>query len=186
MTHAVLLVDDDPNALAALGRALRKEDYQLVVAGSPSEALDILAQRRIDLIVSDEQMPGGSGSELLARVRREWPETVRFILTGRATLDTALRSINDGAVSRFLVKPCDPEELRLSIREALRQRDLEVQARRLYRKVKRQEEMLSRIDPALCRVERDADGAIVLDDPPNDHDDFMRKVYELLGEQVPE
>ena len=189
MMHTILLVDDDPNVLAALSRALRKEVYQVATAGSSAEAISILSRQRVDLVVSDEEMPGGSGSDLLARVRRSWPETARFILTGRATVDTAVRAINDGAVSRFLIKPCDPEELRVAIRQVLRQRDLEMQARRLYMKVKKQEAMLAevaRVDPALCRIERDADGVIVLDDPPEDHDDFMRKVHEVLGEQVPE
>lgn len=116
---AVLLVDDEPHVLEGLRWTLRGEAYDVLVAGSAREALEILGRRRIDVVVSDEQMPGMSGSEFLGKVAREWPRASRVMLTGRPTLEAAIRCINDGSVVRFLRKPCMPDELRRSIVAAI-------------------------------------------------------------------
>ncbi len=125
VSHAVLLLDDEPNVLSALRRALRKEPYDLLCACSAEEALDILDRRPIDVVVSDQDMPGMTGTAFLAQVRKTYPKTTRFMLTGKATLDVALQAISDDAVSQFFTKPCDHATLALSIRNALKQKELE-------------------------------------------------------------
>jgi len=113
----LLVVDDEPEILDALRRTLRGTKCQLLFAKSGREALDIVARERVDGVLSDIDMPGMSGLELLGEVRRSHPSVVRLILTGVATLETAVRAINDGQVQRFLTKPWSTEELRAVIRE---------------------------------------------------------------------
>jgi len=118
----VLLVDDEPLITTTLKRVLRKEPYDICTANSGAEALQILARKPVDVIVSDERMPGMSGSEFLAVARQQYPDTARIILTGQANLEAAIRAINEGAICRFLTKPCKEDDLTLAIGEALRQK----------------------------------------------------------------
>ncbi len=115
----VLLVDDEPAVTAAFSTLLRRAPYEIVVANSARAALAILAESRIDVIVSDMDMPEMTGGELLARVRAEYPKTTRVALSGRARLEDTIHAINDAAVFRFLVKPCPPAELTRCIDEAI-------------------------------------------------------------------
>lgn len=104
MTHTILLVDDDPNVLAGLSRALRSQHYEIICANSAEEALKMLCSLSVDVIVSDEQMPGMSGTALLRKARSLYPDTMRFILTGKATLPVAVQAINEGGISRFFFR----------------------------------------------------------------------------------
>ncbi len=122
MNHAVLFVDDETNVLAGLSRILRKEAYDILTATSAEEALGLLESHSVDVIVSDEDMPGMSGTELLACVARDYPEIVGIILTGHPTLPAALRAINEGNVNQFFTKPCNEIDLAVAIRQALKQK----------------------------------------------------------------
>ena len=122
MNHTVLLVDDDPNILHGLARVLRNQPYELYTARSADEAMALLKAWNVDVIVSDEQMPGISGSDLLAWVAENYPDVMRIVLTGHATAETAIRAINEGDVYHFFTKPCDEVELALTIRKALEQK----------------------------------------------------------------
>lgn len=119
MENVVLLVDDDPNILHGLARALRHQPYHLYTATSGEEALLILKGHNVDVIVSDEQMPGMCGSELLAWVAENCPEVARIVLTGRPTVEAAIRAINEGSVYQYFTKPCNPAHLAVAIRKAL-------------------------------------------------------------------
>ena len=121
--HTVLLVDDDAKLLNGLQRSLSGERYQILTAVSAAEAAAMLKSFPVDVIVSDEQMPGMSGTELLTQVRRDYPDVIRMILTGNATVPVLLRAIKDGSVHQFLTKPCDAIELASAIRSALEQKD---------------------------------------------------------------
>lgn len=183
MKHTVLLVDDDPGVRAGLCRALHGEPYDILEAGSAEEALAILRARAVDVVVSDEEMPGMRGTVFLKKVRESFPDTVRFMLTGKATLDNALRAINEGGISRFFLKPCDSWDLALSIRQGLQQRDLMVAARRLLQRSRRQEDQIRRLEqafPHLTRVERDEDGAILLEETPGDFEQLTREIIRHL------
>jgi len=116
----VLLVDDEKDVTQALCLLLHDLDLVVLQAQSAGQALDILRRRKVDVVVSDERMPGMCGSEFLAIVFLEFPNTGRVILTGHATVEAAVRSINEGKVCRFLQKPCRPETFRAAIDEALR------------------------------------------------------------------
>jgi DNA-binding NarL/FixJ family response regulator len=116
----VLVVDDEPEALEGIRLALFRDPFTLITAQSAAEALTILDETLVDVVVSDERMPDVEGSELLAKIRVEYPTIVRVLLTGHATVSSAVRAINDGAVFRYLLKPTSAEELSATIQEALR------------------------------------------------------------------
>jgi len=118
MRFRVLLVDDDEAALA-LAAALYGAPYEVRTARSAAEALEVLERDDIQVVVSDEWMPGMRGVELLAHIAREYPYIVRILLTGDPQLDAAVRAINEGEIFRFLTKPCSPTTLDTVIREAL-------------------------------------------------------------------
>ena len=119
MTHALLLVDDDENLLHGLARALRRQPYQIYTAKGAEEATWVLKGRSVDVIVTDEKMPGMRGTELLAWVADHYPEVMRIMLTGHASVEVAVRAINEGGVFRFFVKPCREVDLAIAIRKAL-------------------------------------------------------------------
>jgi two-component system probable response regulator PhcQ len=123
MEHIVLLVDDDKNVIRGLARTLRRQPYELYTAESADEAMWVLKSHDVDVLVTDEKMPGMSGCELVGWVAEHYPEVVRILLTGYATTETAIRAINEGGVYRFFTKPCRDIHLGIAIRKALEQRE---------------------------------------------------------------
>ena len=115
----VLLVDDEENILSSLRRVLRGEAYSVQIATGGVQALEILRSQPIDLVISDARMPGMDGATLLAEVQKHWPETMRILLTGYADISTTIRAINQGQIYRYISKPWDDDELRLTMRQAL-------------------------------------------------------------------
>ena len=114
----VLFVDDDPAILVTLPRMLRREPYEIVVAASAAQALEILEGRTAEVVVSDQQMPGMRGTELLACVRQLYPRTIRIILTGEAGY--AAPSDLGREVHCVLRKPATAQEIKAAIADALR------------------------------------------------------------------
>ena len=127
----VLFVDDEPALLQCFVRALRGEPYGVLTAKSPKEALAIMETESVDVVVSDERMPGGSGSAFLTRVRELFPRVIRIMLTGDAGLDGAIRAIQDGKLYRFLSKPVDNEELLRTLRNAFKMKSVADMSARL-------------------------------------------------------
>jgi two-component system probable response regulator PhcQ len=114
----LLIVDDEPVILKALRRIVRDDGYQVFTAGDGEDALRIVSSEAVDIVLSDLDMPGISGIDLMVRLRRNHPGVVRLLLTGRATVSAAVAAINDGEVFRFLTKPWDVDELREVLRQA--------------------------------------------------------------------
>lgn len=115
----VLVVDDEDLVREALARSLA-DDYRVLTAASADEALAVMDEDpSVDVIITDEVMPGAPGTELLRVVAAEYPEVVRIMLTGHASLDSALRAINEGRVFRYVVKPWSHAELIAVLQEAI-------------------------------------------------------------------
>ena len=179
MRHKILLVDDEPHVTEALKRALYQEPYEVLSANSANEALQILAREPIAVVITDERMPGMQGAEFLVLVYRDYPETIRIMLTGHANLDLAMRAINEGQIYRFLMKPCNEQEIRLAIRQAIQQKELAEKSRQLLKKVKQQDQVLERLEkdnPGITKVERDSTGAIIIDDFGFDLDRLIQEI----------
>ena len=166
MKHSILIVDDEPTIRKLLVDAFSREPYEIHSADSAKEGLAILERTRVDVVISDEIMPGMSGSEFLAFVRQKYPETIRMILTGHASLEAAIRAINEGEIYRFFTKPCNIFDLSVTVRQALQQKDLTEESRRLLRLVQQQSAFIEEMEkqhPGLTKVKRNANGAIILD-----------------------
>ena len=114
----VRCVDDDTAVLSSLRRTLRGEPYEVVTVSSAAQALVSLRRRPVDVIVSDEYMPGVPGCEFLAEVRDRWPDTGCVILTGHLEHDVMIRGFRAG-VDVLLHKPWDDVWLRRTIRRLI-------------------------------------------------------------------
>jgi DNA-binding NtrC family response regulator len=165
MNDTLLLVDDEPDVLTALQRALFEEPYEILTAQNAKEALAILERRPIKVIVSDERMPGMSGADLLTSVRERYPQTVRILLTGHASLEATRKAVNSGGIYRFFTKPWDEAELLLGLRGAVEKFDLQEENRRLLRTVKRQSQEFKALEahyPGISNVHKDQTGTYLL------------------------
>jgi two-component system probable response regulator PhcQ len=182
--QTVLLVDDDPHLLTALRRALRFEPYQLRLAESAAAALWLLETTPVDVLVTDQRMPGMSGAEFLTRVRAEHPHVVSIMLTGHADVATAISAINSGEVYRFFTKPCDAASLAVAIRQALQLKALIRQTRRLLGTVRRQAVALAPYDANGLQADDADDPAPAhiyeVDAAPVDLDALLREIEAEL------
>ena len=123
--YKILFVDDEPQVLKAMRRVFRQENYQLLTAGSAQEALSLLAAHQpVQVVVSDHRMPGMTGAQLLKQVKAQYPKTIRIMLTGYADVDAVMGAVNEGAVYKFITKPWNDHDLRLTVSLALEQYDL--------------------------------------------------------------
>jgi DNA-binding NtrC family response regulator len=113
-----MVVDDEPANLRVLERLFRS-DYEIVTAGSGAEALRLLQQHDVALIITDQRMPDITGIELLKRTASLRPHMVRIILTGYTDVETLVEAINSGHVYQYVTKPWNNEELQLTVSRAL-------------------------------------------------------------------
>lgn len=121
----ILIVDDDPNLLSGICRQFRKR-YDMACVGNAAEALERLSDGEgFAVVVSDMRMPGMDGIDFLAEMARRHPQAVRIMLTGNADQTTAIDAVNQGAVFRFLCKPCPPEEFAAALDAALERHRLD-------------------------------------------------------------
>jgi len=110
----LLFVDDERRVLTSM-RAMFRRDYEVLLANSGQEAIDLLRDHAVDVIVSDQRMPGMTGVEVLKAVKTLAPNAMRILLTGYADLKAIEASINEGEVFRYLTKPCPSEQLKEAI-----------------------------------------------------------------------
>lgn len=122
--YQLLLVDDEPHVLNALKRVFRQENYRILTAGSGREALEVLARERCQLMISDYLMPEMNGAELLRQVKEQYPEMIRIMLTGHADTAAVMGAIKEGAVYKFILKPWNDDDLRVTVALALEKYDL--------------------------------------------------------------
>ncbi len=132
----LLLVDDEPNILAALKRLLRRDGYTILTADCGAQGLEVLARNRVDVIISDQRMPGMTGVEFLRAAKLKYPDTVRIVLSGYTELQSVTDAINEGAVYRFLTKPWVDEQLREHIQKAFEYQGLLEENRQLDLKIR--------------------------------------------------
>jgi len=118
-----LFVDDQSEVTEALHAAFRRQPFKVHTANSALEGFQILSTATIDAVVSDEQMPVMSGSQFLSVVRRQYPEVIRIILSGRSDMSAVLAAINDAQAHRFLLKPSTPKEIATCVTDAIGERD---------------------------------------------------------------
>lgn len=127
----VLCVDDEQNILSSLRRLFRPQGYQIQVAGSGAEGLQLLEAEPVDLIISDMRMPEMDGAQFLEQVRQRWPDTIRILLTGYADIASTVDAINKGEIYRYISKPWNDSDLLMVVRHALEGLSLKREKERL-------------------------------------------------------
>ncbi|WP_428825864.1 EAL domain-containing protein [Azonexus sp. IMCC34842] len=161
--RTILIVDDEENILASLRRLLRRNGYRILTATGGEAGLELLAVNEVDVILSDQRMPGMMGVEFLRRVKSLYPQTVRMVLSGYTELQSITDAINEGAIYKFLTKPWDDELLRANIEEAFRYKEMADENRRLSGQVQAVNTQLAEANGRLLqtlgekerRIERD-------------------------------
>lgn len=120
--HNLLLVDDDPDVLASLRRSFRK-GYTAFTASNGQEAIKILNEQQIDLIICDQRMPDITGNQVLSHALDKQPDAVRILLTGYADIEALMSCVNDASIYKYLTKPWEPKDLELTVIRALESYD---------------------------------------------------------------
>ncbi len=150
----LLIVDDEPAILSAVGRALRRSGYRLFTAQNALSALELMTREVVDVVVSDMRMPRMDGAELLARVRRNWPQVTRVLITGQSDLSEAIRAVNRGGIHFYISKPWDDDDLRRVMAEAAERAQLHRENARLLALTQSQNARLAALNEELeARVE---------------------------------
>jgi response regulator RpfG family c-di-GMP phosphodiesterase len=115
----LLCVDDEQFILSALQR-LFKSQYEVLTAGSGQAAVKLLEQTPVDVVISDQRMPGMTGVDLFKHIRETSPSTMRVLLTGYADLPATIEAVNSGEVFRYVTKPWNNDSLRMTVALAMR------------------------------------------------------------------
>lgn len=131
--NCVLFVDDEVDVLSSLKRQFRKADFKMYTAVGGEAALLLLKTEPIKIIITDERMPGMNGVELLQKVKKIYPDTIRIILSGYADSSSIVNAINKGEVYRFISKPWKKDNLLDVIRQSFSQYGV-IQRNRSYMK----------------------------------------------------
>jgi DNA-binding NtrC family response regulator len=127
---AILIIDDDPNQRKTLAGILRLKGYEIACAANGMEGLALMQDNPANLAIIDIGLPDISGIEVLRRIKSRHPGTAVIILTGNATLNSAIEAANMGAFS-YVLKPYDIEQLLLNIRRAMEKQRAEEERERL-------------------------------------------------------
>ncbi|WP_157067528.1 response regulator [Desulfosarcina cetonica] len=144
--YRILFVDDEINVLKSMRRIFRHENYEVITAGSGPEALALLDKHQpVHVIISDHRMPGMTGTELLKQIKAKYPKTIRIMLTGYADTDAVMGAVNEGAVYKFITKPWNDDDLRLTVSLALEQYDLIRENTSLKQQAENQQKELKRL-----------------------------------------
>jgi DNA-binding NtrC family response regulator len=116
--YTILVVDDEIMLTNLLSQLLRNEGYQVVATTNPLEAIAILSKQHVDILLSDIEMPGLNGLELVKFTSREYPSVLRILLTGYLTTDSLLCATKEGQVFRYVQKPFHNRKLLATLKEA--------------------------------------------------------------------
>lgn len=191
--QTVLVVDDEHEVVETLKRNLRGEPFGVIGTTSPAEALALVEAGGVDLVIADIDMPEMDGLSLVARLQRTHPHVIRILLTGDASLESAMTAINDGEVHRYLTKPWSTKELRDILRSALDRAAELRRAGEVALDVAKREAFLIDLEkehPGVRRVVRE-DGAYVIDAEHmrevvrNLTDDKLRELFDAEATRGP-
>ncbi len=110
--HCILIVDDEPLVRSSLSRLFQQEGFDSLLAANSDDAWMLLSKREVSVIFSDDVLPGDTGLSFLRKVKKEYPQIVRVVLSGRADPGIVAASITEKVVSHFLLKPWDNEVIK--------------------------------------------------------------------------
>jgi len=179
MTYKIIIVDDEPANLRTLERLFRP-DYQVVTAPSGAEALALLAQHDVALLISDQRMPAMTGIELMVKTVAIRPQMVKILLTGYTDVGALIDAVNSGLVYRYITKPWNNDDLRTTANRALEHYEDTKSKHRLGMENERLRERLKEIGD-LAVEGLDLIGATKKLAAPQAEFKPEPEVYELLG-----
>jgi len=148
----ILCVDDEENVLKALKRLFFDDDYEIITAASAEEGLKILEKGSVHIVISDYRMPNMSGVDFLKEVRIHWPDTVRIVLSGYADVSSIISAINEGQIYKFIPKPWNDSELKVTVSNAIERYFLYKKNRELTLELKEKNEELTRLNVELEKM----------------------------------
>jgi DNA-binding NtrC family response regulator len=166
--RTILVVDDEEHVREALSKLLSREGYTVSTADGPTEALEMLRQTPVKLVISDQNMPDMSGIEFFRLIRERHPTICRIMLTADPERDTIIRAINEGEVYRFLPKPWSNTMLRITVHFAFEEIQLQEENRRLVQALRRQLQFVRALDrnfPYLSAMARQEEAELMLVEP---------------------
>jgi signal transduction histidine kinase len=169
-TGSLLVVDDEESVAVTLGAILEMDGYQVAIATSGADAIRKLHESEFDLVLTDLRLDDADGLSIVAEVCRVQPDTVCIILTGFASLESAIKALREGAYD-YLIKPCDVEELRVVVARGIERRQLGVQLKTRLGELQAanstiqriNDELQERIDRATAELQRNVDELRELD-----------------------
>jgi two-component system NtrC family sensor kinase len=115
----ILCVDDETNVLNAIRRLFMDYDYVIHAASSGHEGFAVLEKEEIQIVISDYRMPGMDGVAFLKKVYQRWPDTIRIVLSGYADISVIVAAINEGHIYKFISKPWNDDELKMTVSHAI-------------------------------------------------------------------
>lgn len=131
---SILYVDDEVNNLVTFKANFRR-NYKIFTAENANDALNILKENNIQVVITDQRMPGKTGVEFLQDVIKEFPDPIRILLTGYSDIEVVIDSINKGQVFRYITKPFNDLELKMTIDNAMEVFNLRKENKELIRKL---------------------------------------------------
>jgi len=179
--YELLFVDDEPANLQKLRRTFIN-GHVTHTAQSGGDALAILETANIDVIITDQRMPGMTGLELLGRAREMRPGVIGMVLTGFAEVEDLIDAINTGKVNKYITKPWSPEDLRIAVRDALEKRELARENERLSAELRAVNERL-RTENAVLRREMEVYPRNIIYGS-REMDDILRLLRRVVGTET--
>ncbi|MDG5815070.1 response regulator [Chitinispirillales bacterium ANBcel5] len=150
MCSRIMFVDDEQNVLSAINRMFfDDEDYELCLASGGKQAIQMLREQPVKVIVSDMRMPVMNGVEFLKEAKKICPDAVRIILSGQSDVKDVMNSINNGGIWRFISKPWNDADMKMTIKNALELYAKEMERRELLVKLKEKNESLKNLNNEL-------------------------------------
>lgn len=160
-SYTLLLVDDETSILSSLYRVFRKEGYEILKSDNPVDALNMLNNQKVNLILSDYRMPEMDGVTFMHEAMKIQPNAIRMILSGYAESSVIIAAINDGGIYKFLTKPWDDDLLRVEVRHALERYELENTNVKLLEDISRRNDILKNVNQLLSeKVDEIQEGII--------------------------
>lgn len=152
---AILFVDDESDILTSLNRFLRREAYRKFFVDNADEALRLMAETAVDIVVSDLRMPGMNGLELIKEVKRLYPGTLRMIVSGSQDIEQIIESVNKGEIFRFIPKPVEPESFKNILNDALDYYCLKLEREELFEEISLKNRQLTAANATLEKLASD-------------------------------
>lgn len=144
--ETILIVDDESSIVSSLRRLMRNEHFNILTANNGQEALKVIAENKVAVLLTDNLMPVMTGLELVEKVKTISPQTIRIIMSGQSDMEAVLSAINKGEVYRFMLKPWDDKEMIITINLALAYYQLIQENRTLKEKLLLKEDLFRYIE----------------------------------------